>query len=679
MVQILRKSFLFTTTIMCLTVGVCWFLSSSWFLHRIFHDPRLLYNAHLVKVLLYFCTLVLSLSYAIQYFKLRTQDNVDSAGGIVTEQLQSIFDTLDIALWSQDIRTRALLYVSPGSEEIWGLPLEILMNDASAWFNAVHPEDLDIVDRKMKELKQGKSFVHEFRIIHPNGETRWVHDRVSPIFDKHGELEKLNGMTTDVTERKRFEEELHITQQTLKETIQLQQGLIFKFIKKNDRYVYTMYDGDVLRRNGITPKDIIGKELEAFLPSSTVDHNLSFYERAWQGEDVSYEFITPSGLTFLSKLRPVLQAGNIIEIIGFTIEISDRKKMEEALRKSEEKYRLITDNMSDLIRLTNIYGVVTYASPSHATILGYPPKMYEGHVAINLLHPDDIQRVKDTFIQAVHTREVCQTEFRSQHRDGHWIVLETQYQPVVEENGTIEYVVVVGRDITERKHTEGLLRKSDKLSAVGQLAAGMAHEIRNPLTAIKGFIQLLCSTSTNQKQTDYFDIILSELKRIEQITNEMLILAKPQAITFHNCDIQKTLRDVVNLLESQAVMHDVQINMTFDADIPQIRCEENQLKQVFVNIIKNALEAMPTGGELDIRMYVDELRVMVKFSDQGRGIQEDRLRTIGEPFYTTKEKGTGLGLLISHKIIQTHQGTLHISSQIEKGTTVTVGLPALVS
>ncbi|MGZ0879877.1 ATP-binding protein, partial [Priestia megaterium] len=214
----------------------------------------------------------------------------------------------------------------------------------------------------------------------------------------------------------------------------------------------------------------------------------------------------------------------------------------------------------------------------------------------------------------------------------------------------------------------------EKLALIGQMAAGIAHEIRNPLTSIKGFIQLF--KSKYKSDEEHFNLVLSELERINLIVGEFLVLAKPTAREFKERQITSLLKDVVMLINAQAIMNNIQIFLECESDIPHVICEENQLKQVFVNILKNAIEAMPNGGIIDVKIKKKEKnRVSIYFIDQGLGIQEDRLLTLGEPFYTTKEKGTGLGLMVSYKIVESHDGELKISSKVNRGTTVEVILP----
>src|SRR5690606_3499219 len=192
-----------------------------------------------------------------------------------------------------------------------------------------------------------------------------------------------------------------------------------------------------------------------------------------------------------------------------------------------------------------------------------------------------------------------------------------------------------------------LLINSEKLYVAGQLAAGIAHEIRNPLTAIKGFLQLLASGKAYK--TAYFEIMHSELDRISDIVSELLMLSKPQAYDLTHLDVRNVIQETMTLLESQAILHNITIETETGPDPLWVYGVSTQIKQVFINIIKNAIEAMKDGGIIRISLSRDGDHVLVRISDQGPGISEDQIAKIGQPFYTTKEKGTGLGLMVSYK------------------------------
>ncbi|WP_199426461.1 ATP-binding protein [Thermaerobacillus caldiproteolyticus] len=245
--------------------------------------------------------------------------------------------------------------------------------------------------------------------------------------------------------------------------------------------------------------------------------------------------------------------------------------------------------------------------------------------------------------------------------------------PLFYENGERKGLLIIGRDITQQKLAETLLLKKEKLSVLGELAAGIAHEIRNPLTSIKGFMQMM--KETKEIKDLYIDIMLNELERINQIVSELLVLAKPQSNDYRPLLLNDVIHYVVNLISHEATLNNVDISVENAAPHACIYGDKNQLIQVFINIIKNSIEAMPKGGT--IRLYVREEgeNIKITISDTGIGIGKERLEKIGEPFFTLKEKGMGLGLTTSTKIMQEHKGTLEIDSEVGNGTNVHLSLP----
>ncbi|OMP68191.1 ATP-binding protein [Domibacillus epiphyticus] len=259
-------------------------------------------------------------------------------------------------------------------------------------------------------------------------------------------------------------------------------------------------------------------------------------------------------------------------------------------------------------------------------------------------------------------------ELKQRTKNGLEYWIDVTIVPLMEDGKPNQYVVIQ-HDITSRKKTEELLLRSEKLSVIGELAAGVAHEIRNPLTSIKGFTQLM---STNN---EYQKIILDEIDRINVIVSEFMLLAKPHPVHFAPRKIVPLLKHVISLLESEANLKNVQFHFHIKDHDTMVECEEHQLKQVFLNMMKNAMDAMPNGGKITISVRRNKDRVEIGIADEGIGIPQDKMLKIGEPFYSSKENGNGLGLMMSFKIIQNHGGKYHIESQENKGTTFTISLP----
>ncbi|HEY9577737.1 MAG TPA: PAS domain S-box protein [Pseudobacillus sp.] len=346
------------------------------------------------------------------------------------------------------------------------------------------------------------------------------------------------------------------------------------------------------------------------------------------------------------------------------------RKVEE-LKENEKKFLSISENINDIFCVYDSFTKqLLYISPSYEKILGHPNnEIYQNLSTFkSIIHPEDRERFKKFAVKEVYG-ERAEIEYQAIHKTGSIIWLRSRK---IIDSVFKNRVIVITQDITSLKEKEILLNKRDKLSAVGQLAAGIAHEVRNPLTAIKGFTQLW-GQETHHK---YSQIILSELERIESIMQEFLMLAKPnQEMVFIEKDINHILRDTIAFMGPEALLYGVEIVPSLAKELPLVRVEEKQMKQVILNLIKNAIEAMPDGGQVTIvtNQAIDG-SICIEVTDSGIGISQDRIPHLGEPFYSNKEKGTGLGLMVSFKIIEHHKGKIFFESEEGKGTKVEIRL-----
>ncbi|KIL48362.1 ATP-binding protein [Jeotgalibacillus campisalis] len=348
---------------------------------------------------------------------------------------------------------------------------------------------------------------------------------------------------------------------------------------------------------------------------------------------------------------------------------------EKQARSSEESYKQLLDSLPESI-LIHRDCVIVYVNQAAVWMMGAgSEKEIIGKSILDFIDAEYEERIKERVKQAKkEKRPLNSIEHRLKRLDGSKFFFEVSSLSIL--YGKKRAVLSIGKDITSRKlQSEQLIQKSEKLAMLGQLAAGIAHEIRNPLTSIKGFIHLL---QANNRKEEYFDIVFSELDRINEIVGEFLVLAKPSAATFVEQDVKVLIKDVVTLINTQSILNNVQIFVEFESDLPMVSCEKNQIKQVFLNLLKNSIEAMPKGGIIDVKVREKEDdQISIIIVDQGVGIPKERLSTLGEPFYTTKEKGTGLGLMTCYKIIEGHHGKLNIQSEVNEGTTIEIMLPAI--
>ncbi|MFC1285504.1 ATP-binding protein [Bacillus paralicheniformis] len=391
----------------------------------------------------------------------------------------------------------------------------------------------------------------------------------------------------------------------------------------------------------------------------------------YENKTVVKEFEMPNGGWYTVKMIPYYASGKKVEgiVVTFT-NVTELKMTNEALHISSQAI----DQSPANILLTSVDGSVTYANKRFCRMLEKHPDDLIGGDVFNIyrkhFHCDDLNR----FWKHVLDKKPWSGELNYQDGEQQDRWEQISLIPVEDSAGNVHQVMLISEDITNQKRSEKMLMKSEMLSAVGQLAAGIAHEIRNPLTSLKGFLQLMIQSKKYQK--DYAEVMMSEFIRLEAIINEFLVLAKTKSTTFDPVQVNSIVEDVCMVLESQAVLNNVRIEKQLSGDLPEILAVSNELKQVFLNILKNAIEAMEDAeGFITIRSYYEKDSVFITFEDQGKGISKDVLEKLGEPFYTTKEKGTGLGLMVTFKIIENHGGSIHFESEEGKGTTVKLKLP----
>lgn len=379
-------------------------------------------------------------------------------------------------------------------------------------------------------------------------------------------------------------------------------------------------------------------------------------------------FLHHASTTFSNQRKPLIikelrqYASSLAEENITLRELNDVKN---ALK--EATILVITDNQD----------AIKYANQKFCDITKYSEEELMGKTHYSLLnsgyHTEEFfQEIREYIKQGkVWKGEIC-----NKAKDGRLYWVDCTIVPFKDRNGNTFQHFSIQHDITEQKHTEEMLRKTEKLSLVGELAAGIAHEIRNPLTTIRGFIQILDHFSDEKKYL-YSKTILEEIDRINFIVNEFMVFAKPHTVQFNTCNLADIIRNVVYLLNAEAAMKNVEITEDYHQNDILIYGEKNQLAQVFLNMLKNAIDALPNGGKINISSSLYEGNAMISIRDNGIGMSPEQVSKIGEPFYTLKENGNGLGLMVSYKIIENHRGTIMVESELNKGTTFHISFPLL--
>jgi len=476
-----------------------------------------------------------------------------------------------------------------------------------------------------------------------------------------------------------------------------------------------------------------------------------------------------------------------------------RAATETAFRRSEAMYRLIAENTRDLVAMLDLQFKCLYASPSHEAVLGYQQAELVGANRALLLHPEEQELVKKTLDEALRSRESQRYEAQLRHKDGHWLLFESVMGVILDDHQQPQQVLIVSRDITERKRAEQEIRKLaafaqynpnpvfefladgtlsyfndaalemakslqqerpqailplnsatiiqvclatarnklhirttikrrtfvwsffpivasqmvhcyaeeiteslnmeaqfrqvQKMESVGQLAAGVAHDFNNILTIIQGHAGLMLSDKgLDSMLADSVQQISMAAERAANLTRQLLMFSRKQVMQPRLLDLNEVIANVFKVLRALAG-DQVTVRRNTAADLPPIHADPGMLEQVLVNLAVNARDAMPKGGALSISTFpreIDEAYVLkqpeartgyfvgLSISDTGHGMDSATLGRIFEPFFTTKEigKGTGLGLATVYGIVKQHYGWVEVESQVGRGTTFTIFIPA---
>ncbi|MEW6349005.1 MAG: response regulator [Thermodesulfobacteriota bacterium] len=369
-------------------------------------------------------------------------------------------------------------------------------------------------------------------------------------------------------------------------------------------------------------------------------------------------------------------------------EIEQRKSVEDALRRSEERFRALTESVGEWIWETDSRGTFTYVSPRVHDVLGHQPSDLVAKTIFDLMSPDEARRVAKKFAAIVESRKPFRDlENLSKHRDGRLILMETSGHPFFDEMGRLVGYRGTGRDISDRKNAERLSIQSERLKAVTELAAGVAHNFNNLLQIVLSDSETALSLVASEDKSDVKAIVerivetcqfgANTVKRLQYFADAESAAGRQGSVFCLSRTVEKAIEMSrpwwKTIPEKEGITIAVTSNLKSDCPI---QGEENELLEVVMNLVKNSVEAMPAGGEIVLNTSVDQEQAFLVVRDNGMGIPADVLPKVFQPFFTTKGvEGTGIGLASSYGIIRRHGGAISVESALGRGTTFTVRLP----
>ena len=368
-------------------------------------------------------------------------------------------------------------------------------------------------------------------------------------------------------------------------------------------------------------------------------------------------------------------------------------RIRKQLLQREEVFRLITENAADMIAVVDGEGHRLYNSPAYERILGYTQEELQHTTAFDQIHPDDQALVKEAAEKARLAGVGQQIEYRMGHKDGSWRILESTASVVRNPDGQVEKLVIVNRDITDRKRLEEQSRQGQKMEAIGRLSGGIAHDFNNLLGVIIGYTEILQeNTDAHDPDRDCVDEILRAAQRAASLTRQLLTFSRQQVLEPNILNLNSVITDVEKMLH-RVIGEDIELVTVLDPDLGKVKADPGQIEQVILNLAVNARDAMPRGGMLTINTHnitMDDAQsqsysypfrpgqyVLLTISDSGVGMDSATQARIFEPFFTTKEqgKGTGLGLATVYGVVKQSDGYIQVQSELGLGTIFKIYLP----
>ena len=378
-------------------------------------------------------------------------------------------------------------------------------------------------------------------------------------------------------------------------------------------------------------------------------------------------------------VNPVFdEDGSISRIVETARQITEQVMLKRETEESEQRFRQFIQNVHDIITMKDVGGRYLEINPPAAEMFGMKPEDFLGKTDFDIFPRKIAWRLaeKDKIVMEKGEYQVVEEKLRVK---GETRYLDTVRFPLLDYKGDISGVCSIARDITGQKQLQSAVLQSEKLAAVGKLAAGVAHELNNPLTGILTFAEeMKMDAEPGGPIAQDLEIIMNETMRCRRIVRDLLDYARLEKPVRKNKNINTVVERSLGLIRKQAAFHDVEFEIDLGEKLPDVSVDPGQMQQVFLNLIMNAAEAMKNTGKINIHSYAPdgEKVVEVKVVDRGHGIPEDKLLQIFEPFFSTKgQQGNGLGLNVVQTIVDQHGGNIKVDSEVGVGTTFLVSLP----
>jgi len=584
-----------------------------------------------------------------------------------SEDLNQAQAVAAVGSWRLNVRTN-LLEWSDENWRIFGVPRETPLT-YETFLSTVHPEDREYVDKSWTAALAGAPYDIEHRLL-VDGRVKWVRERAQLEFDEQGGLQGGFGTTQDITERKAATAEMEL----LASFPQLNPNPVIELDQASGRLTY------------INPA---GRRLFPDLPDLGGRHPFvadfqSVLDQLRSGSRSSFQREVAVETSIYSQVFVAIEGRRTLRV--YAQDVTEHRRLEEQLRElerqrvieqSQKVWQNTFDGITDLISVHNREGQIVMANRSYLDRFGLTPDSLAG------------QSCHGLFQCAKQCRPACpldRTQITGTHQSGELSAgdmgrfYNISTYPYQSPAGQIEGVIQIASDITEKKQAQLRLIMSDRLSALGEMASGIAHEINNPLATISGCAEGLVRRIREGRPDpalfeEYAGIMLEEIERCKSITRNMLSLVRRGDLRGQILDAGEALDRTIELIGLQGRLREIEISRDYSAGPFWVQVSEPELKQVYIILLTNALDAQGDHGRIALSAGKEADQVWIRFRDWGTGIPPEAIKCIFDPFFTTKPSGTGLGLSIASKLVESMHGSLILEHSGSDGTTFLLQLP----
>jgi two-component system, sporulation sensor kinase E len=559
------------------------------------------------------------------------------------------------------------------------------------------------IRRQTENRKKGNISRYELVVYGKGGKPHVVHVSASPLWNENGQFVGSLAIVMDVTEHKRMEEALRESEEKFRKI----------FEKANDSLIYLDKSGRIIDVNeravqvfGGSKEELLEKHFikAGIFSFRDIPRLLSNFARILRGKEgyTSLRITNKKGQEIYLECSSSISKINdkLVGILIIARDVTERKKMEEELRESKEKMRNIIESSPDAITVADLNGNIVDCNKATLDLFGHiSRKEIIGKNGFKFVAEKDLERLKENIRKTLEYGSTKNIEYTIVAKDGHEFPIEISASTIRDASGHPKYFVAIFKDITERKRMQQKLEeysqqlealvekrtrqlkeaheqiiKSERLAAIGQVAAMIGHDLRNPLTGISGatyYLKTKLTVEMNEKNREMLELIEKNVEHANNIVTDLMEYSKETKLELTKTTPRSILKETLFLVE---IPDDVQVR-DLTQDEPKITVDSEQMKRVFANLIKNAVDAMPDGGRLTIASEESDGTIEMTFTDTGTGMTKEVMEKIWIPFFTTKAIGMGLGLPICKRIIEAHGGKISVESTFDKGTTFTVTIP----